>query len=364
MKQAIIKMANGDYQDVIQLFNAKRWFTWISINNILPHPDIARDVFLVHNNKFLSVNKERLHSYFVSMLACNIMQKYQTFFEVSISKMTYKYRKGLNISPYGTSPTTYKGILISYNHNINANNIHDVITSTCAKIHTASWSTSIYNAQEFTKFCPWVIDINDINLWSHSNYVRTISSLDKDIQENDYIEMLTNALDAVGNLWFIDSEYTNINWELIKFKIKPYKLLLWIYQWTKVELQMPGIYVWFKPSNKSYNIPEKWSCCHPHVSSSGSICLWDFSSYINTNRKDIQWALINIYDLLCTYNTNSPYWRPNLENYNHTWRHAPRAIMDSCVDINSWVIINWEYVSSYEDFKRSDNWGTYWCLFD
>ena len=363
MKQAIINMVSGNYTDVIALFNAKRWFTWININ-VLPHPDSLSHAIFVHGSKFMAVSKNELHAYFVFMLGCNVLQPYTTFRETSISKMTYKYRKWLGIAPYGHSAWLYKGTLIKYAyHNEEGSQIKNVIRASIVSLHNMTWGIDSCNCKEFPKYIPWVIDVSQLNIWNSNNYKNVMSSLDWWVQQNDYVEMLTNALDAISNLWFIDSDHTKIQPDSIVFKFTSYKLLLWIHQWTRVELQMPGIYVGFNPWRKLYSIPNRWSYCHPHVSSGGSICLWDFSNYINTNRKDIQWALINIYDLLCTYNTNSPYRRPDRSNYNSTWENAPRAILTSCTE-EKWVYINWSFVSSYEDFRNSSDWWTYWYLFD
>lgn len=360
LKKAIHEMIHSwDYSWVISIFNQRWWFLWITIEIVNNFDNEQEKLILVHNEKFLVIDKQKLQSYLVAMITCDILQENDLFTVSSLSKKTYKYRWKY-IKPYkgSWSSSTHEWWIFScYTYNDQSvNNVENMIQCLflTKQMQSIKWS-------DFVNFKPVSNELflNDEEINKQIDVVKFINNLD--INKEQYIEMFINTIISIKNLSFIDKDRTTIeDWRII-FKIKPYKIKIWTFQWNTIELWMPWIYVVFSLSSSSYYIYNHTSYIHPHVNNDGIICFGTYADYIRTNRHDVESCLINIYDLLSYFNKKSVYWSFSPQIYNRTWDYFKEHLKDWDLDYK-WLYFNWEKIS-FEDFRESQLRDEYKFLF-
>ena len=111
----------------------------------------------------------------------------------------------------------------------------------------------------------------------------------------------------------------------IFFSFKPYQLDMW----NSYRVNMPELNLYFDMYDKKFKLADL-SYVHPHISPS-TICLWSFQNVLNDTRYMFDIALINMYELACTYNKQSPFssripmvWENSIEfsrlcTYEYKW---------------------------------------------
>ncbi len=124
-------------------------------------------------------------------------------------------------------------------------------------------------------------------------------------------------------------------------------------KWVPYWFSIPPLVILLDYRNWKYRVNSiDWT--HPHVNS-GNICLWTFQESINKNRRDVEYCLIMLYELLTTYNTRSPHFRPRnfslsncqqqTENYNkEAWTNH----------VYERVFYKWDEIVSYNECCEVD----------
>lgn len=167
--------------------------------------------------------------------------------------------------------------------------------------------------------------------------IKSYFSGDKDIEEK-----ILKAYDSAESLHFIAS--LDIIPEGIRITFKEYVLDLM----NGFSMNMPKIEIVFDLHRKRF-VP--WitvlDATHPHIGS--YICMWWFESVLNKEWYKFDIALITLYDHLCTYNLNSPFFRPY---FNNEQRMKSEGITISYED-NTYKYDEWTKFMEENDIVKS-----------
>lgn len=274
---------------IINLINYKWMPVWyIGIDSIVVDPDHPDWVLVVMKNNWVhNIFRKDLKELFVTLIIDNIIQPWQAVVTESLNDKSSRYRQwswqifrkfnwkktGIFQSYWFTWISVYKNILIQ------------------------SWNTI------------WRVTNNDI--LEQTSYAFTPVAMDSKAfidwlkkWDEDYEDMLDNIFNKVKKLGFVEDVVLG---ETLNIYINP-KVCRWrSLNWKQYWFAIPPMAIVLDYRSWSYRVDiQSW--IHPHVWA--KLCTWNYASTLSNSWKDVELCVVMLYELLTTFNSWSPFFRP------------------------------------------------------
>lgn len=326
LKDKIIKIVNGNYEDFIAIRNAnaeKYWFIWLE-SVVL---DWTFFVLMMKDSSFISVTKNNLYKWFISLTLMEWLEVWDTIKEDRCNKKTALIRSACDVRPAYNLMWWIQWYIFLW--------IKFVRNELRASIYAWAIEYTPLQNKYFVKDVPRVVENNSARL------KELLSDTETPREKVKGWLMRAAALPFIKDL-HIDNGY-------IFFTFLPYQLDLG----NGFKINMPDLKMKFYLQDRKFVLADN-RYIHPHISNN-FVCLWTFQSVINATRWNFDIALITMYEHACTYNKSSPFWwtRPFVET-------SSNSFYSKCTFEYLWMTYTWQeftthLAASYENRNEYHN---------